>query len=242
MGGAIYAAAGLITIDNVAFTANRAIGGNGGTVTVSWDGIWNGAAGGHASFGTGGGASAQYATGQAWGRPGGFGGGGGGGMHYAGDPTPGGNGGFGGGGGGGGGGAGDSGTKGIGGEFAGSGGRGIENGSSPTPDTNVSGGSGGGGAGLGGALFVKAATVTVTNSSFTNSHATGGTGGAFDTSVPGEDGQGVGGAIFVHQEGILNDYGNNTFSGNSAQTITPDIHMMEGAEYDTTAPVITGTF
>ncbi len=93
---------------------------------------------------------------------------------------------------------------------------------------------------MGGALFIKSGDVTVSNSTFTGSVAEGGTGGA--GSAGGADGQGVGGAIFVYQGALLNSWGGVSYSGSSAQTSDADYYIMEGAEYDTTLPVVSGMF
>jgi CSLREA domain-containing protein len=155
-------------------------GGGGGGAAES-----NGGAGG---LGGGGGGSGENESGiQRTGGAGGFGGGGGGG----GKDNNGGNGGFGGGGGG----TASDGTAttgGLGG-FGGGNARGAIG--------TVSGGGGGGG--LGGAIFNRGGTVTITNSTISGNRAIGGAGGAGRTApFDGEDGQGMGGGIF-NLEGSL---------------------------------------
>ncbi len=99
---------------------------------------------------------------------------------------------------------GSGGTGGTGGLYAGSGGSGSGGGG--TRDS----GHGGGGAGLGGAIFVNSnATLYLSNATFTNNHALGGTGH--------EHGQGRGGAIF--NRGTIYSYEvQPAYSGNSAST------------------------
>ncbi len=62
------------------------------------------------------------------------------------------------------------------------------------------GSGGGGGAGLGGAIFVRAGNLTLTNSDFISNSATNGQGGKGGNPGTGRDGQGKGGAIFIHTE------------------------------------------
>jgi hypothetical protein len=166
----------------------------------------NGSSGSNGAFGTGGGSA------------GGGGGGFGGSAAFidgdqGGNGGNGGNGGFGGGGGGAGGGGGGGanvltgntgsrGNGGIGGAGGAFGGRGEdgqdgEDGRTSflgeTPGNGGVGGDGGGGAGLGGAVFVNAGTLTISeNVLFQNNSATGGNGF--------ENGQGKGGAIFVRDD------------------------------------------
>lgn len=113
-------------------------------------------------------------------------------------------------GGGGGGGTNDS-NAGAGGMFGGAGGVGINTGS------GLEGGGGGGGAGLGGALFLRAGTLTLVDVQLTGNSATGGQpGGAMDTTQRGVAGQGKGGALFLADgttaTGSGVTYANNTAS------------------------------
>ncbi|MFQ3596987.1 MAG: hypothetical protein SNJ66_01460, partial [Chloroherpetonaceae bacterium] len=214
MGGAIFLNNGTLTVENVTFTENVARGGNGaahsninfggggggfagngtdGSAVGGPSNLFNGGFGGVAGFlnstssgvgsigfgGNGGGSFNNGITQQGMGGlPGGFGAGGGGGsVLFTGNPR-GGDGGFGGG-------AGKGnllGTAGFGGGSAGSGG----------------GTAGGGGAGMGGAVFQRQGTMTLTNCAFNQNVAWGGTGG--------NNGRALGAAIFVHD-------GNYTFSG-----------------------------
>jgi len=131
---------------------------------------------------------------------GGFGGGGG--YGQGGSPVGAGGGGFGGFGGGGGGGGGSFGSS------SGSGGFGGGDGGTWSSTA-------GGGDGFGGALFAKKGTVKLNNVAFNNNSASGGNGA-----------EGRGGAIFIctANEGdsecnaVINDCGNNSFSGNTATT------------------------
>ena len=127
MGGAMFVNGGKVIINQVSFSGNQAIGGNGGS--------------GNFSGGTGGGGGGIGGNGLS----GGTGAGGNGG-----------DGGFGGGGGSGG--------------FGGTGGAGLS-----TFDDD---GGGGGGSGLGGAIFVRAGAVALSNSSFTSNSATKGLSGS----------------------------------------------------------------
>ncbi|MHC0061779.1 beta strand repeat-containing protein [Nostoc sp. UIC 10890] len=140
---------------------------------------------------------------------GGFGGGGGFSNRFSSSFSPvfGGNGGYG---------AGGGGSNGAGGfSSGGSGGFAAGNGNSSSQ--------GGGGAGLGGGIFVRSGSLSLSNTSFTNNTATGGTGA--------NSGQGLGGAIFIMQsttntngnnQGMptvlptVDSLGNPTFSSNSA--------------------------
>ncbi|HAZ43403.1 MAG TPA: hypothetical protein DCZ55_02685, partial [Cyanobacteria bacterium UBA11371] len=85
--------------------------------------------------------------------------------------------------------------------------------------SDESGGSGGGGAGLGGAIFIRAGSLTLNNTTFNNNSATGGTGG--------NNGKGKGGAIFAVTSALASQAGVPTaptvtanalpgFSGNTA--------------------------
>ena len=163
-------------------------GGGGGLLASGQNGGFGGGGGG-AGAGAGvppamahAGTGGDYGGGGGNGGAGGFGGGGGGGLSSTA--------GFGGGGG-----ARYSGP-GSGGAFGGSGGIG-------------NGAGGGGGGGLGGALFLRAGSLTVTSCSFDSNVATGGAG-----KNGGTGGQGKGGALFV--AGGTVTASNNTVSNNSA--------------------------
>ena len=205
MGGAIYAEGGTITIDNVTFQGNKALGGNGGNqmgvhsqpalgvgdmvvilVLVLVEVILGpilvvgvalhrprpirtlvGAPGGWG--GGGGGGAAKYSAVGGRGGAGGFGGGGGGSAEWrewliVGQLT----------------GRGTDAMIPRGGEFGGNGG--MEAVNTGTYGGYKGAGSGGGGAGLGGALFIKGASVTITNSNFAGNSADGGAAGARSTS------------------------------------------------------------
>ena len=255
MGGAIYAEGGAITIDNVTFQGNKALGGNGGNQDGGVEYFSDGGWGGNSSFGSGGGYPGVYTNDRnnspssasdstVVGAPGGWGGGGGGGANYSSFGGRGGTGGFGGG-------AGGSAYYGVvdvsqltgrgtdamiirGGQFGGNGGMEKLLWTASYGHRYRGAGSGGGGAGLGGALFIKAASVTITNSNFTGNSVEGGAAGALDMffndaasvirnygdaypdrGLPGESGQGVGGAIFVYETGNITG-GGNTFSNNQS--------------------------
>jgi hypothetical protein len=226
MGGAIFLNNGTLTVENVTFTENVARGGNGaahsninfggggggfagngtdGTAIGGPSNLFDGGFGGSAGLlngsafisgpgygGNGGGSFNNGVTQQGrGGTAGGFAGGGGGGsMLYTGNPR-GGDGGFGGG-------AGKGnllGTPGFGGGSAGSDGG--------TP--------GGGGAGMGGAVFQRQGTMTLTNCAFNQNVAWGGTGGS--------NGSAKGAAIFIHDgtytlSGLT--YTGNAFGPNSS--------------------------
>jgi CSLREA domain-containing protein len=159
MGGAIFVNKGTLAMSGVAFSGNRAQGGN---------------ASGGGSF---------------------DGGGGGGGSRQADEGGAGGAGGFG--------------------DFSG-------------------GAGGGGGAGLGGAIFIRAGSLTLADSSFTDNAASRGAGA--------NDGQGKGGAIFVLSPASVS--GCATFSANSATdaagsgTDTNDTYGGSVAECGTSGPTV----
>ncbi|MEC8691784.1 MAG: hypothetical protein VX016_09525, partial [Verrucomicrobiota bacterium] len=247
MGGAIAIQSGNVVIDDVSFVNNKAIGGNGSNSSPT--GNLDYAGGGGSSIFGGGARNTEW--GRNDGRAGGFGGGGAGGLEYGDSGKRNGNGGKGGFGGGGGGGAGGTyscrawphyiSARGAGGQGGLFGGKGSDGTAKPgCAGSNARSGGGGGGAGLGGAIFIKSGELTVRNSSFKNSVAQGGTGGSGN--LGGEDGQGVGGAIFVYQDAVFNSYGGVSYEGNSAQTSDASYYIMEGAEYDTAPPVVAGTF
>jgi hypothetical protein len=237
MGGAIYVNDGAITIANVTFSGNQAIGGQGGLVTGGLRSNYggggggvggnantlsvNGAAGGGGNLGgTGGsngssggegagGGGSYLANGV--GGTGGFGGGAGGGgaESFCCSSSPGGAGGLGGGGGGGG----NFGkAAGVGGLFGGNGGQGT------SFDT---GGGGGGGAGLGGAIFIRSGSISISSSTFTGNSALRGSSSGYDISGVnfGTDGQGKGGAIFINA-GVTADACSPVFSANAANDAT----------------------
>lgn len=291
MGGAVFINNGNLTIRNVTFSSNQAIGGNafggGGSffggaggagvgsnsVSTSFAGS---AGGGGGAFGGNGGAGGAAGIDLPQGSNGGNGGSGGdgagGGGGGIGDDCPsgcaspganggnGGNGGFGGGGGGGGasgrdlsglarggnGGAGGFGSGGGGGGGAqglgpvGTGGLGGAFGGNAGGGSDTTGGGSGGGAGLGGAIFVRAGSLALTNSTFTNNTASGGSAVTADRA-----GQGKGGAIFILAPASVNGCG--TFNGNSATnaagsaTDTNDFYGPSSLACDITPPTITAS-
>jgi len=213
-GGGLFAAS---TGNDGGYGGNGNYGGSGGNNGGGSGGFgrrWrlrqccppDSAQGGRGGFGGGGGFAFwdgnELDGGAAYGGHGGFGGGGG---RALGDWSLGGHGGFGGGGGGS--------SR----EYGGHSGFGGGNGSY----------SGGGAAGFGGALFAKKGTVMLNNVVFNNNSASNGLGGLWGA----EDGEGRGGAIFIctAEEGgsgcsaVINDCGNNSFSGNTATTGENDI-------------------
>ncbi len=199
-GGAGLNVAGNSATTGAGASGGGPAGGQGGAPGASGKNGGNGTAGGYASGGGGGGVTGFSGGRGGRGGDGGFGaGGGGGGSSYYGY---GGTGGFGGGGGGNssfgylGYGAIPPGQGGYGG--GGGGGRG-----------NRGTGGGGGGAGLGGAVFNKGGTVTITNSTLVGNTAQGGVGGA-----GGAAGSGVGGGLFNVNGNVT--VSNTTLSGNSA--------------------------
>jgi hypothetical protein len=162
----------------------------------------NRAPGGGHPGGEGAGGSGRLSYGGVGGI-GGFGGGGGGGYVVG---SSGGSGGFGGGGGG---------------NFGALGGSGGSFGGSGSSGTSTCGG-GGGGAGLGGAIFLRSGTLTITNSGFTTNSATGGYGGS-SPGISGSNGQGVGGAIFI-TDGFAANVSGLTFMNNVASDADNDVH------------------
>ena len=198
-------------------TSNRGPGGGGGSSGFAGSSPGQDASGagpGAGGFGGGGGGGSLFQDGASGGDygggggggfgNGGFGGGGGFGFGPHGDGTPGhlgGNGGFGGGGGGGFGTASPSTSV----AFGGAG------------DTNPFGG---GGAGLGGAIFVRAGSLTLVGASFTDDSATGGLSGGGAA----QGGQGKGGALFIMTGASAHSLGSApTFIGNSAANAGSDI-------------------
>ncbi|MFM7427142.1 MAG: beta strand repeat-containing protein [Elainella sp.] len=228
LGGALYMDSGAVTLTNVVFNNNQAIGGNGGrgggaglgssitsgstniSATANGGPAGSGSSGGAGSFsggGSGGSASARItspdlSTSPAPGSKGGFGGGGGGGgaAVVATDASlgP------------------DSSDGGSGGNFGGNGGRGgsIVSGGGGGISIDVQGGGGGGGAGLGGAIFLRSGILTLDTVSFNNNSATGGSSGGVRSTA----GLGKGGAIFV-LDSLTNSNGNNLGMPSSLPTI-----------------------
>ena len=215
-GGGVYVNSGMMVLDHVTFAGNTATGGKGGARPVEMDSFTGDGGGGGGCAGDAMGASAgggllgmlsggDGGTSGGKGVDGRFGGGGGGGAtSQVGLGGKGGVGGFGGGGGG-------AGTQG--GQDGGAPGAfgGVASGA------NHAGGGGGGGAGLGGALFVRAGMITLTNCTFMNNSAAGGLGGSpfGDPATTGGKGQGKGGAIFINS-GVAATGSNLVFSGNQA--------------------------
>ena len=203
LGGGLFVGSGAtVTVTNVSFTKDQAIGGAGGT-TSGYIVITPGGGGGGGYLGDG--TSATSAGG--YGGTGGPGGGGNGGTYYSSGPTPNTGGGFGGGGGGGiytqqgapggfgGGGGGGGGEKDANGyttqKGAGQGGWGGSSGNAFT---------GGNGAGLGGAVFVQEGGTLTFGGALTvaSNTATGGTNGGGSTA-----GMGAGSGLFLQGNGSL---------------------------------------
>ncbi|MEB3280477.1 MAG: DUF4347 domain-containing protein, partial [Lyngbya sp.] len=234
-GGALYIDGGNVTVENVTFNNNQAIGGSspngagrGGDDRRSGEAGGNG--GGlngrqnedeNGTGGAGGGREDNGSPGNAglFGTGGGGGGGGGGGDtepnfgDRGGDGGNGGDGGFGAGGGGGGGGGKDFelDPENGGGGAGGTGGEFAGDGAAGVGGGDSrDGGRGGGGAGLGGAIFVNlGASLNLIDATFNNNNAQGGTGA--------NNGQGRGGAIFVNSGATVSAVGTN-YNGNSAST------------------------
>jgi len=199
LGGGLFNSNGIVTIRNVIFSVNQAIGGSGsrlsswslagtgggggGSIVSRGDNGTNGS-GGH-GYGTGGNGGDVFNDGTGGsGYNGGFGGGGGGGATARNSGSSwqgvGGNGGYGGfGGGGGGGGRGRTGGYGTAGGYGGgNGGNG-----------GLNDGDGGGGLGAGGAIFAMKGTITLIDVSFNGNSVTVGTGAS--------NGQALGKDIFI---------------------------------------------
>jgi VCBS repeat-containing protein len=184
----------------------------------------------------------QFSAGSNGGRAGDFGGGGGGGGGERISGT-GGSGGFAGGGGGGGADDGGGGAGGFGGGGGGGGSAGGFGGGSGVGGTFGSGSFafpysfGGGGAGLGGAVFVRTGNLNLNNVNFSNNNAIGG-------ESDGNDGQGIGGAIFAvgtalgSQAGVSTpatvSYNNISFDNNTSSTSSPNTYGLFFATNDTT--------
>ena len=256
MGGGIFINGASVVINAVQFAQNSAIGGNGGVNTFS-DGLGGGGGigggGGNGTLGDGGsggslggvggsggnagvgnpGGEGAGGAGFCGGGQGGFGGGGGGTLCYE---AAAGNGGFGGGGGG----THAEGKGGQPGKFGGKGGNG---------DGKAGGG---GGAGLGGAIFIRAGSLNLTNSDFTSNSATGGGRGGGPAGANSGSGQAKGGAIFVcsaTDDSTCNATANvctTSFSSNTAAdaagsgTDTIDVYGSTTSNCNT-APTITAT-
>jgi hypothetical protein len=223
LGGGLLINGGLVTLDNVTFTGNSAIGGSGGfgLCTSGYTGGGGGGVGGP-GLGNAGGPGGDFG-GNAGdnGSPGGEGAGGG----APSSGGSGGNGGFGGGGAGAGGGAGGNGGfgGGGGGGYGAAGGSGGSFGGNGGPATPAGGcGGGGGGAGLGGAILLRSGTLNLTSSAFLTNSATGGIGGS-SPGQSGTNGQGVGGAIFINDGASANQSG-STFMNNMASDADNDVH------------------
>jgi hypothetical protein len=219
-GGALTINGGNVTVERVSFTHNSALGGAGGAVsgTGSRSGGGGGGVGGDGlaattgdggNGGSGGPFGGQPGAGAVGGTPGGNGGegaGGGGGSSTGGSVA--GSGGFGGGGG-----ASGPGSGGNGGFGGGGGGRGSGGAFGGDGGNNGDGG-GGGGAGLGGAIFARAGTLTLRDTTFIQNTATGGAGGG--GFAAGVTGQGKGGALFIGADATATSRGNPSFTGNLA--------------------------
>ena len=194
------------------------------------DGATQGVAGGDGEFGGDGGngeggASGTVASNGGNGGAGGFGGGGGGGGFggsgpVAGNGGDGGDGGFGGGGGlGGGAGGGVGGAPGSGGDGGyGAGGASTLDGLGASGQSGFGGGpigdgeTGGDGAGLGGAIFVRSGSVTISSSEFEGNSTSSG------------DGQGLGGAIFAVDQTAA-EYGVLFSNAQDLPTVIPTVDL-----------------
>ena len=213
MGGGLFINHGDVAIERVVLTGNHAIGGNGGVGIPCCTGGFAGGGGGMGGDGADGRSGFGGGSGGNLGGIGGFGGlginaGAGGDGAGGGGGSRGGSGGFGGGGGGDGIGDGNFGNGGFGGGGAGY-----------SPDIFGFGGAfggdgregGGGGAGLGGAIFLRAGTLLLQDSTLTQNTATPGLGAS-----NGEDGQGKGGAIFIHDDATATGAGNTCLSNTAS--------------------------
>jgi hypothetical protein len=239
-GGAIFINKGNVFINNATFNSNKAEGGDaGGNAGEGGDDEQAGKVGGYGgrfndnsafakdgaapgnAGGKGGGKGGQGSEGV-FGAGGGAGGGGGGGDNY-GHGGKGGRGGFGAGGGGGGGGGwdkelvwGDNSENGAGGQGGDGGSYGGVGNSGQGGGDGRRGGQGGGGAGLGGAIFVNQnASLTISNSNFTNNSVVRGSGA--------NSGQALGNAIARRNGDSVSpfDNGNNDSTGLPTIKISP---------------------
>ncbi|GGA43250.1 VCBS repeat-containing protein [Okeania sp. KiyG1] len=181
-------------------------GGNGGTGIGG-----NGGFGGGGGYGIGGfgGAGDSFIGeggfgGLGYGGEGGFGGGGGAG--YGGPPGAGaflGRGGVG--------------SGGDGGFGAGKGG--SKFGGGATPEVFLGGD---GGDGMGGGVFIRSGSLNISQSTFSNNSATGGSGGIFPGGLDGANGEGLGGAIFAMELTDENPDGSDQGMPTSLPTVTID--------------------
>ena len=217
MGGAIFVNDGLLTLEDMSFTSNSAVGGSNTGANI---GSGGGGFGGDGAVNTAG--ASGFLGGTVPSTPGGHGGPGAGGF---GNAIIAGNGGFG---------AGGAisnilytpgSMKGGDGGFGGGGGApatvsaalvsaiqgvaGFGGGNSLPTDSYIS--ESGGGAGMGGALFNRYGTVIIKNVAFNSNATTGGLGGAPNNF---NNGSTYGGALFNYQGIVLQE--NVSFSGNSA--------------------------
>ncbi len=202
---------------NGGVAVGTAAGGGGGFGGSGSDGNVDGTGGSGGSggllnstgIGGSGGSSAGVDGGGGSGSGGGFGGGGGGGGGglFGGS---GGNGGFGGGGGAGA--TGGSGSKGGDGGYGGGAGGSGSLSSVPGFGGGGAGIGNGGGAGMGGAIFIRTGSLSLTNSRFINNSTTGGT-------ASGRNGSALGGAIFALNS-LTNSNGNNGGFPSTLPTVT----------------------
>ncbi|MCE9555851.1 MAG: hypothetical protein K8T91_21085 [Planctomycetes bacterium] len=243
-GGAIFSN-GELTLNGVTLTNNLANGGAGIQRGNSTNAAGNGGGGMGASAAAGSGTAAGSAgggpNGGTAGSPpanGGIGGGGGGGLNQT---NRGATGGFGGGGSASGRNAGAGVLSGTGGFGAGAGQPSINN-SATTLTSAFAGGSStynsvnaassanpgngfsGSGAGLGGAIFMLGGTASITNSTFTNNTARGGSDSTSNDAF--NNGAGLGGSIF-NADGTLNLV-NSTLSSNIAAQGGTDLYAFSG--------------
>jgi large repetitive protein len=224
LGGAVYDDGGAFTAEGVTFTNNKALGGTGGSLNFSINGVGLGGGGGGLGVAgqpptglppfAGGAGSGTGGHGGGDGGSGGFGGGGGGGGN-----SNGGGGGFGGGGGGGGNSNG-SGAR----PKGGSAGFGGGAGGTGSPIGTDEAGGGGGGGGMGGGLFANGGTLTLINDTFTDNTAQGGSGGFGGAGESGIGGDGYGGAVFLRNATLTAEF--DTFSNNTAAQGGTDIYVL----------------
>jgi len=220
MGGAIFLNAGSLRAENILFSGNSAVGGNGssgynyGGSGFGGSGIIIGA-GGSSGY-LGGTPGAAVTSGAGIGGVGGIGGGGGYGS------STGGAGGFAGGGGGGGynGGAGGFGAGG-GATWQAAGAQGL-GGFGGGKAGYSGGGHSGSGAGMGGAVFQKSGTLYLLDCTFNSNSTTAGT----VTNAAATTGSTYGGAVFIY--GGSYQFKKPSYSGNSAAN-SPDVYKYGGA-------------
>ena len=235
MGAALFLNEGNLSIENVVFHLNSAVGGTGG-VDNDASSARGGAGGGGMSLpGTdstsdtgAGGADGGFlggtgGTGGSSPTSGGIGAGGGGGS-VSGVGISGASGGFGGGGGGAGFGTGSSNANaGSGGFGGGAGGLGAGGPGGRYADGGTHGGDGaesygGGGAGLGGAIFARDGSLAIIDCEFLSNSAVGGAKGGGSA----QDGEGKGGAIYALYTAAVSESGIVFGSGASANTASDD--------------------